>query len=349
MPDSGNYRRAAELLRYPLIGRGAGFACFLMPDGTITTVDDPERPLPSDPFLLVRANGIGMHCRWALTDKALIVLFNDGSYRVKERPRNMHFEGASSYRSTFSFYAADEDADVIVLCAADEVFLLRVRDQTIEEDTLRFAARCFCGYAVGRHEYVLFGQTPRVDVVEPGLPLRISVTETSFEAKTLQLAHLGRLESIVAHTLIGGRRWLVLGEFPKGFGGCIDELDFPSLTPAPYDHIAFVLVPEDGSNERRRVEGPRFINAAGTPDACVYFVEDSARTRHDQAELLRIGGNLPEKHIVVQGLSKKSSIIRIEHDPALLWFGMAELHKEGRDRYLLLSADGEQWTAKPVN
>lgn len=348
MRDSDLLRRTAEALRSPLLCDASGLVYRLVADDqTVTAIDTCDHESGSDSCLLVQTSGIGIHCRWALTNKAMIVLFNDGTYWAKELPPGLLREGSDAYRSTFSFYAAEEDADVIVVCCTEEVFLLRVRNQVIEDETLRVAARCYCGYALGRNEYVLYGQTPRVAVQEPGLPLRIDIASTGFQARVLRFGYPGILESIVAHTLIDGRRWLVVGEYPKGFR--MEDYDDGLLPPGASDHIAFVLIPEDALDEYQRIGSPRFICAAGAPDAGVFFQENGLRSQQEMAELLRLGGNLAEERIIVQGLAKRSSIHRIEFDPAIGWFGIAELHNAERNRYLLRSSDGNRWFATPMS
>ena len=176
------YEACAALLEYPLISNGVGYAYFLQPDGRVRTFDARNSSDHSG-FRWIQANGVGNHCRWMLTDEALIVRRTDGTYIAKPRPADVPIEGGDSYRTAFSFCAAD--ADVVVLSTNNRTFVVRVNGQSIEEETLALDVRCFYGCRANGSGYTLVGQTPRRTPNDYGLPMMVSIDGAGFSAKVL--------------------------------------------------------------------------------------------------------------------------------------------------------------------
>ncbi len=338
------YEACAALLQYPLISDAARYAHFLLPDGRVRTFDAHNSSDQSG-FRWIQANGAGNHCRWMLTDEALIVRRLDGTYVAKPRPADFPLEGGDIYRTVFSFYA--DDADIIVLSNNRRTFALRVNGQTIKEETLALDVRCLYGCRANESGYTLVGQSPRRTPSDYGLPMVVSVNGAKFAAKVLTPINETRLEAIVAILSAGGPHLLVCAEAPPP---SMEDYE-GSGVPATSDHNNFWLIAqEDSLNPASvKIENARFIGCVGPQsDERVFFESQKRRLNSTQAAMISVGeGGATVTHNIA-GLDCHSSIRRIQFDPLVGWFGIADQHNATRDRYLLSSVDGITWGASPL-
>ena len=281
------YETCAELLRYPLISDAARYAHFFQPDGRVRTFDATNSSDQSG-FRWIQANGVGSYCRWMLTDEALIVRRMDGTYVTKPRPGDFPFDGGDSYRTVFSFCAAD--ADIIVLGTDHRTFAVRVNGESIEEETLALDVRCFYGRHANGSGYTLVGQRPRRTPNDYGSPMVVAVDGAGFTAKVLAPINGTRLEAIVAILPTAGPHLLVCAEAPPP--PAIEDYE-GSCVPAASDHDSFWMIAQDESLKRAhvRIENARFVGCVGPQSHQRVFFESQRRWRHDnlQAAMISVG------------------------------------------------------------
>jgi len=345
------YEAGAALLQYPLISDAARYAHFLQPDGRVRTFDARNFSDQSG-FRRIQANGVGNHCRWMLTDEALIVRRMDGTYVAKPRPADLPFDGGDSYRTVFSFCVAD--ADIIVLGTDHRTFAVRVNGQSIEEETLAIDARCFYGRRAKGSGYTLVGQGPRRTPNDYGLPMVVSVDGAGFTSKVLAPINETRLEAIVAILpTTAGPHLLVCAEAPPP--PAMEDYE-GSCVPAASDHDDFWLIAQDESLSLAsvRIENVRFVGCVGPQSHERVFFESQRRggratDNSTQATMISVGEDGATMTHDIAGLDCHSSIRRIQFDPLVGWLGIADQHNATRDRYLLSSADGIAWGASPLS
>lgn len=338
------YKTCAALLQYPLISDATRYAHFLLPDGRVRTFDARHSSDQSG-FRRVQANGVGNHCRWMLTDEALIVRRMDGTYVAKPRPADLPFDGGDSYRIAFSFCVSD--ADIIVLSTSHRAFVVRVNGVSIEEEVLALDFRCFDGSRANESGYMLVGQTPRRTPDDYGLPLVMSVDGAGFSAKVLAPINEVRLETIVAILPAAGSHLLVCAEAPPS--PAMEDYE-GSCVPAASDHEDFWLIAQDENLNRAavRIENARFVGCVGPQSHERVFFESQRRggrstDNNTQATIISVDQEGVTMTYDIAGLDCRSSIRRIQFDPLVGWFGIADQHNAMRDRYLLSSADGVTW------
>ena len=344
------YETCAELLQYPLISDAVRSAHFFQPDGRVRTFDERNSSNQSS-FRWIQANGVGNYCRWMLTDEALVVRRMDGTYVAKPRPADLPLEGGDIYRTVFSFCVAD--ADIIVLNTDHRTFVLRVNGKNIEEETLALDARCFYGSRANGSGYTLVGQTPRRTPSDYGLPLVVSVDGVGVSAKVLKPSNEAKLEGIVAILPTAKSHLLVCAEAPPPPG--MEDYE-GSCIPIICDHDDFWLIAQDESLNLApvRIENANFVGCVGPQDhEKVFFASQrrAGRTTDDiaQATMISVGQDGATMTHDIAGLDCRSSIRRIQFDPLVGWFGIADQHNATRDRYLLSSTDGITWGASRLS
>lgn len=344
------YEACAALLQYPLISDAGGYAHFLQPDGRVRTFDARSSSRSSSDqgiFRRIQANGVGNHCRWMLTDEALIVRRMDGTYVAKPRPADLPFEGGDVYRIVFSFCA--DDADIIVLSTDHRTFVVRVNGQSIQEETLALDVRCFYGCRAKGSGYTLVGQTPRRTPSDYGLPMVVSVDGAEFTARVLAPINTPKLESIVAILPVAGSHLLVCAEAPPSPG--MEDFE-GNCFPGTCDHNDFWLIAQDQNLNHAsvRIENAGFVGCVGPEGHERVFFESQKRWRPNsiQAAMSSVGEDGATMTHDIAGLDYHSSILRIQFDPLVGWFGIADQHNATRDRYLLSSVDGITWAASPL-
>lgn len=338
------YEACASLLRRPLVSDGGRFAYFLQPDGQLQ-VFDGRSAAPFNPFRRIQASGVGQHCRWMLTDEALVVARPDRTFVAKRRPPELPWQGG--YRSVFSF--GMPDGDLIVLSGDASTHVVHVGVADMDEHTMALGVRCFAGCGSGATEYTLFGQTPLSAGGGVGSPTVVSVTAAGFRVQRFPATPAVALESIVAALPAASAALLIGAQLPSPPGmESYDRLEFP----LPTDHDAWWVLPyQSGAlvGTPIPVNEGQFI-ACGGPRGLerVFFQLDRKKLDPSQpATLISIDGRGTQTWHEVAGLSQRSSVSQIQFDPLVGWIGIAQEH-ESRDHYLLTSKDGMAWSAAVV-
>jgi hypothetical protein len=346
VPSAGKYEHCANLLQYAVVSDAARFAHFVGADGSVRTFD--TRSLSADAsFRKIQANGVGDHCRWMLTDEALVVRFVDGSYAAKNRPADLRYEGGDNYRIVFSFCA--DGADLIVVSADRKTYVLRVSAGRIEEESLDVQARLFCGRATSPSDYLLFGQTQRPAPSGYGSPLVVAARGGDFTARVIPPPGQAKLEGVVAWVSVANRSVLICSEAPAD--ARIEDFD-RNRVPGASDHDRFFLIPEDRrlGAQARQLNAVLFIGTAGPNDGKIaYFQKRGVDGRSKWASMACLGQDGALVDVNVEGLDARSTIRRIQYDPLVGWLGIADAHTEQRDRHLLSSRDGLAWAVSKLS
>ena len=343
------YEICAALLQYPLIST-SNYAHFIELGGQIRTFDANERDA-SNAFHKIQANGVGNHCRWMLTDEALIVRRADGSFVAKPRPAELPYESAIAYRAVFSFCSAD--SDFIVLSANRRIFIVRVNANNVEEEHLDIDVCCFSGYSTTESDYALFGQTPRPKTGGYGSPAMVEVKGSQSALRKLAPITGIKLESIIAMIPAPTTRFLVGAETPRP--ASMEDFDFGYRRFSDeYDQDRLWLFAQDQSLNipPLKMEDTRFVGCVGPKFQERAFFESKQKIadgRNGQAMMISVKGDGSTTSHEIAGLDYKSSILRIQFDPLIGWFGIADQHNAVRDRYLLSSSDGNIWGASRIS
>jgi hypothetical protein len=339
------HQDCAELLQYPLISDAARYAHVLLPDGRVRTFDARD-PAPK-PFRRIQANGVGNHCRWMLTDEALVVLRADGTYLAKPRPAELQFSGGDAYRTVFSF--ATRAADILVLSAHRRTFVVRVGGPALEEETLSLDGRCFDGCFLGAAGYMLVGQKRRTGEESPATPMVVSLQGEAVTATSLPSAINLRLDAVLAVLPAANSQLLVCAEAAPP--PSMEDLEAnDNLGASDHDHF-WLIAQGEGRNDRAvRMENCRFLGRAGPHGgerAFLQLQEQGAErpSTATPAGMASIGADGAIARHEIAGLPRRSSVRRIQFDPRVGWFGIADEHSATRDRYMLSSLDGVAWRA----
>ncbi|MFG0233440.1 hypothetical protein [Achromobacter sp. 413638] len=342
---SSKYDACAELLQFPLIGDSVRFTCVIDPARKVR-IFDQQFTSPDVAFGRVQTNGVGDFCRWMLTDVALIIRFLDGTYWEKERPEGL-FSGGSAYNRIFSFQAGS--ADIIVVCMSPTVFVLRVSNGVVEEESLSISAHLYCGFGSSDAEYFLFGQSLRSDLGESGQPLIVSAKADRFMVQDATLDVGASIEGIMAALACNHSATLICSESPPPLTMYDFEWD-PS--PGATDHENFWVVPwpKTGSVKPTRIEGVRYLGAGGVKGNQVsYFQDQKNRHGSDVASMICISADGVPRYLNVQGLHRDSTIWKVQYDPLFGWLGVASEFSGTRDSHLMLSKDGLEWASRRID
>jgi hypothetical protein len=333
------------LLQQPLISDGSRFTCALRPDGAVQMFDGYAA---QSPLGCVLANGVGQHCRWLMTSNALVVVRQDGTFQAKPPPSGREPSGGDAYRTAFSFAAPN--ADLIVISADEVTHVVRVTAGGMDEHTLPVGVRCLCGVPSAEGGYTLFGQTPRTPDGDPGAARAVLVSEDRFRVEPVAVDAGASLECVAAAWSASGLT-LLLGALTPA------ELQMQdvgrSSTPLRSDHDAYRVFSSSGtagSGLLARIDQCRFI-AAGGPlgGERAYFQRHlSSRTPRTWATLLSVDGAGILREHELTGLMAASSVHQVQFDPLVGWIGIAALHDRQRTPRLLMSRDGESWSAVAV-
>jgi hypothetical protein len=180
----------------------------------------------------------------------------------------------------------------------------------------------------------------------------VSVDGAGFAAKVLAPSNEAKLEAIVAILPTAGPHLLVCAEAPPP--PAMEDYE-GSCVPAASDHDDFWLIAQDKSLNLAsvRIENARFVGCVGPQSHERVFFESQKRSgratdNSTQAAMISVGRDGATMMHDIAGLDCHSSIRRIQFDPLVGWFGIADQHNAMRDRYLLSSADGITWGASPL-
>jgi hypothetical protein len=338
-----SYETGALLLQRPLISDVSSFACSLLPDGRVQShaFFTPESKARQG----IQANGVGLHCRWMLTDEALIIARPDHSFVGKPRPPGLPY--TAGYRNVFSFSTAH--SDLIVLSADVDTHVVCVHASGMDEHTLALGVRCFAGYGAHANAYTLLGQTPRDATGSAGSPITVSVTQTGFRAQHFQAPAQVELESLVA-VLPGAKSNLLVGAQRPPPPQMEDYERLPTALPA--DHEAWWLMRSQAGNllgPPVAIRDATFVACAGPKNhERVYFQIEANRTTADtHATLMSVDTSGEQTVHPVVGLPLRSLVSQIQYDPLANWLGVAQ-ENATHNRYLLRSRDGVAWSAALV-
>lgn len=339
------YSAWATLLQFPLISDAARLAHFLLPEPRIKTIEAGD----VDGLGRIRANGVGRHCRWMLTDEALVIVRPDDTFLAKAAPNDLGTYGGDCYRSVFSIETQDED--LIVLSGDINTHVVCVGATGMEEYTLKLDLRCFAGEGASADRCTLFGQTLRSNVGEPGAAVEVVVSSKGFRARRLDAINGVDLESIVGW-LPGRESHLLIGaQAPRP--AAMEDFE-GSRSPLRSDHDTYHIVRclrEVSAEPVARIDDARFIACAGSGNSRkAFFQLGRKRLPMDARSSMLLcvdGSGLTSMHEVV-GLPRASFIHQVQFDPLTGWFGIADAQTAERERYLFVSTDAQKWAADRV-
>lgn len=293
------------------------------------------------------ANGVGSQCRWMLTDRALIIRLLDGTTRFKACPPGIGHRLSGAYRAAFSIKS--EAADLIVICSNERTYIVKVRADEIEEETLVIDLDLLCGFAAqGSPDILLFGQTRRTPVAD-GMPVSVRLSGSTFLAGKLPKEVGGAdLEGIIGVIGSPGRELKICSSRPSlRLFDDFEDLVFPDSS----DHDTYIAL-EGGWDEQQhlrcRLDDVCFVGVGGDGVQALAFFQDllAGRAGYAEAQLKILASDASVKSCSIHGLPIRSTVKRIQHDPLIGWFGLAEEHNDRRDPYSLHSPDGREWVAR---
>jgi hypothetical protein len=335
----------ALLLQRPLISDVSSTAYSVLPNGSVQA--HAFFTAPNRPRMGVQANGVGLHCRWMLTDASLIIARPDRSFVAKPRPPGLPY--TAGYRNVFSF--STTHSDMIVLSGNVNTHVVCVHASGMDEHTLALGVRCFAGHGSNTNAYTLLGQTPRSANGDAGTPIAVSVTDTGFQARHLQAPAPVELESWVAVLPAAQSLLLVGAQRPPP----PQMQDYEGLTtPLPADHEAWWVMRSQVEHsvgqwvgQPLAIRNARFVACAGArnQERAFFQIGGTGVTPGAQASLMSLDASGEQSLHHVSGLPEGSLVSHIQFDPLVGWLGIAQAQGTEHRGYVLRSRDGVAWAA----